>query len=153
MNHYATIRAALELADSYMAGTLREEREKYAGRESISNAESIASDIEENKVALAALAELERAAGEPALNRHSWVMVPVTPTDEMINAARADAEIAELRRDAERMRLLDELWVSKLASGEVSEGQASKATLLPRVELRRRADEIDAAEDAARGGE
>lgn len=64
-----------------------------------------------------------------------------------------DAEIAELRRDAERMRLLDELWVSKLASGEVSEGQASKATLLPRVELRRRADEIDAAEDAARGGE
>ena len=56
-----------------------------------------------------------------------------------------DAEIAELRRDAERMRLLDELWVSKLASGEVSEGQASKATLLPRVELRRRATRLERA--------
>lgn len=64
-----------------------------------------------------------------------------------------NAEIAELRRDAERMRRLDEHWVRRLVRGEVSEGQAAKATGLARVELRRRADEIDAAIDAARGGE
>lgn len=67
--------------------------------------------------------------------------------------ARADAEIAELRRDAERMRRLDEHWVRRLVAGEVSEGQAAKATGLDRVELRKRADELDAAIDAARGGE
>lgn len=65
MNAYEKIRAALELAESYMAGALREEREKYAGRESISDAGSIAADIEANKAALSALAELEKAASEP----------------------------------------------------------------------------------------
>lgn len=79
MNAYEKIRAALELAESYMAGALREEREKYAGRESISDAGSIAADIEANKAALSALAELEKAASVVEI------------------AARADAELRKLR--------------------------------------------------------
>jgi hypothetical protein len=63
MNHYATIRAALE---------------------SIRTCDD---DIGERDAALSALAELEKSASEPALTRHSLVMVPVTPTDAMINAA------------------------------------------------------------------
>lgn len=68
-NHYETIRAALE------------------GARTTARICVLGGLAKETDDALSALAELEKAASEPALTRHSLVMVPVTPTDAMINAA------------------------------------------------------------------
>ena len=63
-HNIAKIRAALELARDYIASDLASERGAFSGYEGLSRIDEIKADIEGNAAALAALAELERAAAE-----------------------------------------------------------------------------------------
>lgn len=58
----AKIRAALEMARDYITSDLASERGAFEGYEGLSRIGEIKADIEANDEALAALAELERAA-------------------------------------------------------------------------------------------
>lgn len=95
---------------------------------------------------------LRRPAAEIAARadaRITELEIAITVRDTEIARLETDLELAQV--DHARMRRLDDLWVRKLVAGEASEGQAAKATGLNRIELRKRADELDAAIDAARG--
>ena len=63
-NNLATIRAALEQAGDYISSDLASERGAFEGYEGVSRIDEIKADL---AAALAALAELEKAAAEPRL--------------------------------------------------------------------------------------
>lgn len=64
-NNIAKIRAALEQAGDYISSDLASERGAFEGYEGVSRIDEIKADLANNSAALAALAELEKAAGEP----------------------------------------------------------------------------------------
>lgn len=64
-NNIAKFRAALEMARDYITSDLASERGAFEGHEGISRIDEINADLANNAAALAALAELEKAAAEP----------------------------------------------------------------------------------------
>jgi len=64
MNAYEKIRAALEQAGDYIRSDLASERGAFEGHEGVSRIDEIKADLASNAAALAALAELEKAASE-----------------------------------------------------------------------------------------
>ncbi len=65
MKQIDAIRAALQQAGDYIRSDLASERGAFEGHEGVSRIDEIKSDLANNSAALAALAELEKAAGEP----------------------------------------------------------------------------------------
>jgi len=104
-DNIAKIRAALELARDYITSDLASERGAFEGYEGVSRIDEIKADLASNAAALAALAELERAAKEPYLYmaqpiagdyaRYSHPMVSYEPAKCVANAA--DCYYAEFR--------------------------------------------------------
>ena len=72
-NNIEKIRAAPEQAGDYIRSDLASERGAFEGHEGISRIDEIKADLANNASALAALAELERAATTPRL----WLAEPV----------------------------------------------------------------------------
>jgi len=70
-DNIAKIRAALELARDYITSDLASERGAFEGYEGVSRIGEIKADLTNNEEALAALAELERAAAEPVTYQYS----------------------------------------------------------------------------------
>lgn len=64
-HNIAKIRAALEMARDYITSDLASERGAFEGYEGVSRIDEIKADLANNVAALAALAELEKAAAEP----------------------------------------------------------------------------------------
>ena len=64
-NNIAKIRAALEMARDYITSDLASERGAFEGHEGVSRIDEIKADLANNAAALAALAELEKAAADP----------------------------------------------------------------------------------------
>ncbi len=64
MTNIEKIRAALEQAGEYIRSDLASERGAFEGYEGVSRIDEIKADLANNKSAIAALAELERAAAE-----------------------------------------------------------------------------------------
>lgn len=67
-NNYATIRTALESARDYITTDLASERGAFEGHECVSRIDEIKVDLAENALALADLAELEKATRVPVGN-------------------------------------------------------------------------------------
>ena len=65
MKQIDAIRAALQQAGDYIRSDLASERGAFEGHEGVSRIDEIKADLANNKSAIAALAELERAAAEP----------------------------------------------------------------------------------------
>ena len=70
MKQIDTIRAALEQAGEYIRSDLASERGAFEGHEGVSRIDEIKADLANNAAALAALAELEKAAADPV----AWVI-------------------------------------------------------------------------------
>lgn len=104
-NNIAKIRAALEMARDYITSDLASERGAFEGCEGLSRIGEIKADIEENEKALAALAELERAAKEPVAwdcggytlyVRDGWER-GIEPHDVPLYTTPPPAPVAEMR--------------------------------------------------------
>lgn len=72
MKQIDTIRAALEQAGEYIRSDLASERGAFEGHEGVSRIDEIKADLANNAAALAALAELERAAPEKS-GSEAWL--------------------------------------------------------------------------------
>ena len=102
----AKIRAALEMARDYITSDLASERGAFEGYEGLSRIGEIKADIVANDDALAALAELEKAAAEPVAwrSRHSlqerWILSDSPKTlweCQPLYTAPPPAPVAEIR--------------------------------------------------------
>jgi len=98
-NSIAKIRAALEQACEYIRSDLASERGAFEGHEGVSRIDEIKADLASNAAALAALAELERAAATPRL----WLAEPVSGDyagyeNDIVSAAAPEWAIKRAQR-------------------------------------------------------
>lgn len=105
-NNIAKIRAALEQAGYYISSDLASERGAFEGYEGVSRIDEIKADLANNSAALAALAELEKAAAPQ--------FVAGEVTEEMCQRVAASFYGADTFANGVEMHEALQLWRKEL---------------------------------------